>query len=79
MRVTLDNLPPGQAGYVARVLHADALTMRLLDMGFTEGARVEALGDAREDPLRVRLRGYVLSLRREEARRVLLRREGGAR
>ena len=49
----------------------DALSIRLIDLGFLPPARViKTFSAPGGDPMVVRLRGYTLSLRREEADRV---------
>lgn len=71
-------LRPGEQGVVVAVLGGDALAQRLVDQGLWAGVAVEmvtaALGG---DPVLVRLHGYRLALRRDEAARVVL--AGGAR
>lgn len=70
---TLDQLRPGQHGRVARVDGTPALAQRLAEMGLIAGTdvrlvRVAPLGD----PLEIELHGYFLSLRKADARGVLL-------
>ena len=68
---TLDTLRPGERARVADVLGDDAVSMRLLEMGLVEGEEVENLGAAPlGDPVEFFVRGYRLSLRLSEARRV---------
>jgi ferrous iron transport protein A len=66
---TLDHLPLGREAVVKRLL-PDSLAFRrkLLSMGMTPGCklavmRVAPLGD----PIEIRLRGFLLCLRRREA------------
>ena len=71
---TLDMLRPGERGIVAGITAEGAMKRHFLDMGITTGVpvtleRVAPFGD----PVAVRLRGYSLSLRREEARKICLR------
>ncbi len=66
--MTLDALAIGTAGRVERVRGNRAVAQRLQEMGLTTGVvvkivRVAPLGD----PLEVEVRGYRLSLRKEEA------------
>ena len=71
---TLDSLAPGQAGVIAVVDGSDAVVQRLLEMGLTDGETVEMVARAPlGDPLEISVRGYQLSLRAAEARRILLR------
>lgn len=69
----LSSLRAGEAGIVHRVLAAAAVRRRLLEMGLLPGTRVELEGLAPlGDPLRIKVRGYRLSLRREEADAILV-------
>lgn len=73
---TLADLTPGGRGRVVAVDGPPALAQRLLEMGLTAGTDVEVVRFAPlGDPMEVRLWGYLLSLRRADARCVRL--EGG--
>ena len=74
MQRTLEMLRAGESGVVGRVDAHDAKTRRrLMDMGLTPGVRVRVQRVAPlGDPIEVALRGYRLSLRREDARRIAL-------
>ena len=66
--MTLDKLPLGQEAVITAVGGEGALRCRLLDMGLIPKTRVRVekvapLGD----PLELRVRGYSLSLRKEDA------------
>jgi Fe2+ transport system protein FeoA len=66
--MTLDQLPLGQSAKVVKLTGAPAVRRRLMEMGITPAASVEAIRRAPlGDPLDVKIRGYHLSLRREEA------------
>lgn len=69
---TLNDLrQPGQRGRILDVNGDDAVAVRLMEMGLTEGADIEFLGLAPlGDPAEFRIRGYRLSLRKAEASRV---------
>ena len=70
---TLDQLPEGQAATIVDVDGDDAVAVRLLEMGLTDGEVIRSLGAAPlGDPLEFEVRGYRLSLRITEARRVLI-------
>lgn len=74
---TLADIKPGERVTVRRVRGEGAIHRRLLDMGITKGTtvrleQVAPLGD----PIKVRVRGYDLSLRKSEARLVEVEREG---
>jgi ferrous iron transport protein A len=71
--VSLDRLPVGQLARIAVIQGDGAIVQRLLEMGFLEGEEIEVLGFAPlGDPVEIRLRDYRLSLRRNEAERVLV-------
>ena len=64
-------LEVGQTGRVSRVVGADGVSRRLLEMGVTPGVEIRRLGAAPlGDPLEFELRGYRLSLRKSEAAHV---------
>jgi ferrous iron transport protein A len=76
---TLAALRPGQAARIAAVQGDDAVALRLLEMGLTEGEEVTLLGFAPlGDPIEFSVRGYRVSLRASEAERVLVAPEGPA-
>ncbi len=69
--LTLSDISPGNSAIVEEVLGDDSLSMRIMEMGFVEGIPVKVIGYApMGDPIEVELRGYRLSLRKDEARRV---------
>jgi Fe2+ transport system protein FeoA len=62
------DLEVGQAGRVVRVVGSDEIGRRILEMGVTPGVEIRRLGAAPlGDPLEFEVRGYRLSLRRNEA------------
>ena len=69
--MTLDQLPIGQEAVIPRVGGQGALRCRLLDMGLIPktAVRVEKIAPL-GDPLELRVRGYSLSLRKEDARNI---------
>lgn len=69
--MTLDLLPLGQEAVIAAVGGAGALRLRLLDMGLIPKTtvRVEKIAPL-GDPIELRVRGYALSLRKEDARNI---------
>ncbi|MGE5193789.1 MAG: FeoA family protein [Deltaproteobacteria bacterium] len=68
---TLDMLKPGERARVADIAGDDAVAVRLMEMGLVEGEEIENLGAAPlGDPVEFLIRGYRLSLRLAEARRV---------
>ena len=70
---TVADLRRGESGVVAVVVGGDALAQRLVDQGLWPGIEVELVTRAPGgDPVLVRLHGYRLALRRDEAARVQL-------
>ena len=73
--VSLNQMQVGQSGKVEELTGQDAICLRLLEMGVTKGADIQVVRFAPlGDPIDVKIRGYHLSLRRQEAQviRVLL-------
>lgn len=67
----LADLPVGHRANVIQVTGGDDLALRLLEMGLTPGVEVSLIGVAPlGDPLELEVRGYRLSVRKSEARRV---------
>ncbi|MDY4009073.1 MAG: FeoA family protein [Candidatus Limiplasma sp.] len=68
---TLADLKPGESGVVSTVGGEDALHRHLLDMGITPGVKVLLQKTApMGDPVEIHLRGYALTLRLEDARKI---------
>lgn len=70
---TLRDVPVGQSAVVRRLTGEGAVKRRIMDMGITKGAdvyvrKVAPLGD----PIEVTVRGFELSLRKDEAQQVLV-------
>ena len=70
---TLRDIPVGGDAAVVRLAGQGALKCRIMDMGITKGAsvhvrKVAPLGD----PIEVTVRGYELSLRKDEAENVIV-------
>ena len=71
MLKTLDQLAKGETGLIKSVSGEGRLRRRLFDMGVTPGAQVYLRKKAPlGDPIEVTIRGYELSLRKEEAKLV---------
>jgi len=71
--MTLKDLKPGQKGNVSAINCKGAIKRRILDMGVTRGIeifveKVAPLGD----PIEVKVRGYNLTLRKEDAINIIL-------
>jgi len=72
--IPLDKLKPKQRGIIVRIKGSGALHRRLLDMGLVKDSGIEVekvapLGD----PIDVRIKGYHLSLRKEEASDIIVK------
>lgn len=68
---TLDKIKPGYGGYIRYVRGEGALRRRLLDMGLTPKTKIAVTKIApMGDPMELSLRGYVLTLRLEDAAKI---------
>ncbi|MDR2027683.1 MAG: ferrous iron transport protein A [Prevotellaceae bacterium] len=72
----LSEFKPGERGTVEKLTVLGPLRRRLLDMGITPGTeiifnKVAPFGD----PVEIRLRGYLLAIRKTEAEAVLMKME----
>ncbi len=68
---TLAQLAPGDRGKVAKVAGDAEAARRLMEMGLMRGTTVEVIRMAPlGDPLEVRVRGFMLTLRRAEAEHI---------
>ncbi len=64
----LSDLETGQSGYIIKVLGHGGFRRRIMEMGFVRGQKVEVLLNAPlKDPIKYKLMGYEVSLRRNEA------------
>ena len=64
----LSDLKTGESAVILKVLGHGGFRRRILEMGFVRGQRVEAVLNAPlRDPIKYRLMGYEVSLRRSEA------------
>jgi ferrous iron transport protein A len=74
---TLDQLKAGARAIIREIAGDDGVSVRLLEMGLTEGEEIEVVGFAPfGDPIEFRVRGYRISLRANEARRLQVERVG---
>ncbi len=73
--IPLSDLQPGDQGEVVQVQAQGQVRQRLLEMGFIRGAllRVEKLAPL-GDPMELVIKGYHLSLRRDESACILVHR-----
>lgn len=76
--MNLSQLKPTQMGLIEEVQGTGALRHHLLDMGFLPDTPVIVQKRApMGDPLQIRLRGYEITLRKEEAEKLLVRKVDG--
>ena len=79
-RANVAELQPGESGIVEAVGGEGALHRHLLDMGITPGVRVTLQKTAPlGDPVEIHLRGYALTLRKDDAAKITLRTGKGER
>ena len=80
--ITLDKLDIGVDAVIKNVGGTGALRRRLLDMGLTPKTKVRIRKTApMGDPIEITLRGYELTLRKEDAKEITVEKEsdkGGA-
>jgi len=70
---SLNHLKDGESGTILAVRVEGPAKRRLIEMGITPGAEVRMRRRAPlGDPMEISLRGYRLSLRKSDARRILL-------
>ena len=75
--MTLDELPVGRSAVITAVGGEGVLRCRLLDMGLIPQTRVRVSKVApMGDPMELQLRGYVLTLRKEDARSITIEEDG---
>ena len=71
--VSLRRMTVGQAGTVARVKGGGAISSRIREMGLVPGAEISIVGRAPlNDPVHIKLQGYNLTLRNNEADHILV-------
>lgn len=69
--MTLRDLKPGQAGTVISIGDKGPLKRRIMDMGITRGVSVKVVKVAPlGDPIEINIRGYELSIRKDEAAQI---------
>ena len=73
---TIDDLTIGESGVISQVGGEGALRLRFLDMGLIPGTTVTLRKIApMGDPIQIQVRGYELTIRREDARKIDRREE----
>ena len=74
--MTVKDLKPGKSGLVVSVGGEGILRRRLLEMGITPRTTIAVKKTApMGDPIEVFLRGYILSLRLEDAEKITIEEE----
>lgn len=69
--MTLEELPIGKTAVIVQVGGEGALRCRFLDMGLIPRTRVEVRKVApMGDPIEIRIRGYELTIRKEDAKKI---------
>lgn len=72
--MTLKELKPGQQGIVASIGTTGQMKRRIMDMGITPGVEIKVVKVAPlGDPIEVNVRGYELSLRKDEAQQIAMK------
>lgn len=73
MTDTLDKSKPGTRCVVSGFTEDGPMTQRLMQLGLLEQAEVEVIRHAPGgDPIEIRIMGYALSLRKQEAQTILV-------
>lgn len=71
--MTLRDLRPGDQGKVVSLGEKGPLRRRIMEMGVTPGTPIKVVKVAPlGDPIEVNLRGYELSLRKDQAMRIVV-------
>ena len=71
MYVSLKDIKPGNEATVRKLRGQDAIHRRMIDMGVTPGTAIKVeRGAPFGDPIEILIRGYHLSLRKDEAERI---------
>ncbi|MCF0193283.1 MAG: ferrous iron transport protein A, partial [Prevotella sp.] len=67
----LSELKNGETGYIVKVLGHGGFRKRIVEMGFIRGKEVKVLLNAPlQDPVKYKIMGYEVSLRRAEASQI---------
>lgn len=77
MKRRMSSMSVGEKGRIVSVTNEGTIRRRLMDMGFTEGARVSCLGRSPlGDPTAFTVKGAVIALRWEDASGIYVETEG---
>ncbi len=73
MEKNLCDFAPNEQGVVVKIANSGKIKRRLYDMGVTPGAEIKLIKVAPlGDPMCILLRGYELSVRKDEAKEVVM-------
>lgn len=71
--ITLSDMKIGEKGQIATIKAEGSIRRRLIDMGLVKGTNFKIIRNAPlGDPIEIAVKGFNLSLRREEARKILV-------
>lgn len=74
--MTINDLAVGEEGWIKEVLGEGVLRLRFLDMGLIPRTKVKVQKIAPlGDPIQISIRGYELTIRREDAKKITIERE----
>ncbi len=74
--LTLEQLKPGEQGTICKYKRCQADESYLMEMGLVSGTHIKIIKYAPlGDPIELQVRGYHLSIRRSEAKRILVKRK----
>lgn len=74
MECSLSDLKPGESGSVVSIGTKGPMKRRIMDMGVTPGVDIKVIKVAPlGDPIEVNVRGYELSLRKDEGKQIQVR------
>ncbi|HML25533.1 ferrous iron transport protein A [Methanomethylovorans sp.] len=70
---TLNDLRPGEKARIIKVLAKGTVRRKLMDMGMVPGSEIEVVRTAPlGDPIEFRIKGYSLSMRKQEAANIVV-------
>lgn len=73
MEMSLDKGKVGSSYVVLNIKDGSKVKRRIMDLGLVKGTKVRVEGRAPfGDPIEIRLRGYKLTLRKEEAKDIIV-------
>jgi len=73
---SLINLNIGEKARIVSIQGSGAARRRMMDMGLVPGSVIETIRKApMGDPIEFKIRGYMISLRKDEAEHIIVRRD----